>query len=243
MQQELLATFKKSLLKGIGLSLGVGIGLTASYLFAVSVGTLNTFSSGSTVSSSQINSNFTTLKTAIESLNTEVQTNLTTSLSLVPTGTILPYAGATAPTGYLLCDNSPVSRTTYADLFAVIGTTWGSGDGSTTFNVPDARAASPTGAGTSTAYTQNETLSLGSKINDQFQSFEMTSTGSVWLAGLSSGSWDIGAGSPGGVGDNSALLNDSRLGQTFTAKGSNGTPRTGNVTKGKQFVVNFIIKY
>ena len=52
-------------------------------------------------------------------------------------GMIKPFAGTTVPTGYLLCDGSAVSRTTYADLFAAIGTTYGSGDGSTTFNLPD----------------------------------------------------------------------------------------------------------
>lgn len=54
----------------------------------------------------------------------------------IPTGTILPYAGSTAPSGYLLCDGSAVSRTTYAALFAVIGTTYGEGDGNSTFNLP-----------------------------------------------------------------------------------------------------------
>lgn len=55
------------------------------------------------------------------------------------TGTISPYGGGTAPTGYLLCDGSAVSRATYVDLFGVISTTFGAGDGSTTFNVPDLR--------------------------------------------------------------------------------------------------------
>lgn len=54
----------------------------------------------------------------------------------VRTGMIIPYDGSTAPSGWLLCDGSNVSRTTYASLFAVIGTTYGAGDGSTTFNVP-----------------------------------------------------------------------------------------------------------
>jgi microcystin-dependent protein len=55
-----------------------------------------------------------------------------------PTGSILAYASNGAlPDGYLLCDGSAVSRTTYADLFDAIGTTWGSGNGSTTFNLPD----------------------------------------------------------------------------------------------------------
>lgn len=53
------------------------------------------------------------------------------------TGQIITYAGTTAPSGYLACDGSAVSRTTYANLFAVIGTTYGEGDGSTTFNLPD----------------------------------------------------------------------------------------------------------
>jgi microcystin-dependent protein len=51
-------------------------------------------------------------------------------------GVIKPYAGVSVPTGTLLCDGSAVSRTTYAALFAVIGTVWGAGDGSTTFNLP-----------------------------------------------------------------------------------------------------------
>lgn len=54
-------------------------------------------------------------------------------------GVIFPFAGSTAPTGFLLCYGQAVSRTTYAALFATIGTTFGAGDGSTTFNVPDLR--------------------------------------------------------------------------------------------------------
>lgn len=56
-----------------------------------------------------------------------------------PPGVMLDYAGSSAPAGWLLCDGSAVSRTTYASLFAAIGTAYGSGDGSTTFNVPDTR--------------------------------------------------------------------------------------------------------
>ena len=54
-----------------------------------------------------------------------------------PAGIIMPFAGTVAPQGCLFCDGSAVSRTTYAALFSVIGTTYGEGDGSTTFNVPD----------------------------------------------------------------------------------------------------------
>lgn len=59
--------------------------------------------------------------------------------SEIPTGTIFHFAGASIPTGWLLCDGSAVSRTTYAELFSVIDTTWGAGDGESTFNLPDFR--------------------------------------------------------------------------------------------------------
>jgi microcystin-dependent protein len=62
-----------------------------------------------------------------------------TNLQTVPTGTVSAFAGSAAPTGYALCDGSEVNRTTQAALFAVIGTTYGVGDGSTTFNLPDLR--------------------------------------------------------------------------------------------------------
>jgi microcystin-dependent protein len=60
-------------------------------------------------------------------------------------GVVLPYAGASAPTGFLLCDGAAVSRTTYARLFTVIGTAFGVGDGTTTFNIPDMKGRAPFG--------------------------------------------------------------------------------------------------
>ena len=79
----------------------------------------------------------------------QVDTMIANAVALAePTGSIKPFAGTTIPDGYLLCDGSAVSRTTYAALFAVIGTTYGSGDGSTTFNLPnlsDGRVAAGTG--------------------------------------------------------------------------------------------------
>jgi microcystin-dependent protein len=68
----------------------------------------------------------------------------------VPTGTVTPFAGGTGTpiAGWLFCIGTAVSRTTYAALFAVIGTTYGAGDGSTTFNLPDLRGRYPIGDGT-----------------------------------------------------------------------------------------------
>ena len=54
-----------------------------------------------------------------------------------PVGSLMPYAGTTPPDGWLICDGSEISRTTYARLFSVIGTTYGAGDGNSSFNLPD----------------------------------------------------------------------------------------------------------
>jgi microcystin-dependent protein len=64
---------------------------------------------------------------------------LNPSESRIPVGSVMPFAGATEPDGWLLCYGQAVSRTTYAALFAVISTTYGVGDNSTTFNLPDLR--------------------------------------------------------------------------------------------------------
>jgi len=80
----------------------------------------------------------------VEDLKAWVMDNLGVRL---PAGAILPYAGATAPDGYLVCDGSAVSRTTYADLFAAIGTSYGVGNGSSTFNLPDLRGRTVIGVG------------------------------------------------------------------------------------------------
>jgi microcystin-dependent protein len=57
----------------------------------------------------------------------------------VPTGTVVAFAASSPPSGWLVCNGAAVSRTTYAALFGVLGTTYGAGDGSTTFNLPDLR--------------------------------------------------------------------------------------------------------
>ena len=83
---------------------------------------------------------------------------------IVPVGSIYWYASTTVPDGFLLCDGSNIGRTDYASLFAVIGTVFGTGDGSTTFSLPDLRAKFVRGAGINGSYnatfgqTQEATL-------------------------------------------------------------------------------------
>lgn len=74
-----------------------------------------------------------------------------------PTGSVQMYAGRDAPAGWLACDGSAVARSTYADLYAVVGILYGAGDGSTTFNLPDMRGRTAIGVGQGTWLT-NRTL-------------------------------------------------------------------------------------
>lgn len=89
---------------------------------------------------------------ALKGNTTDLATRLNQQMdplgNLIPVGGIIPYGGATSPTGWLLCDGAAYSRITFANLFAVIGTTYGPGDNSTTFNVPDLRSRIPIGVGT-----------------------------------------------------------------------------------------------
>jgi len=101
-----------------------------------------------------LDNSITTPKIADSAITTaKISNNAVTSAKLdaglnqlfVPTGVIAPFAGTSAPTGWALCAGQAVSRTTFAALFAVIDTTWGAGDGSTTFNLPDFRGRVPAG--------------------------------------------------------------------------------------------------
>lgn len=76
---------------------------------------------------------------------------MSVALLNVPVGTIIDFAGTSTPEGYLECDGHAVGRSAFAALFDAIGTLWGAGDGSTTFNVPDLRGRCSIGAGTGTA--------------------------------------------------------------------------------------------
>ena len=93
-----------------------------------------------------------------------------------PSGVIIQFAGTTAPTGYLICDGSAVNRTTYPNLFAAIGTTWGSGNGTTTFNIPDLRGYFLRGSGTS-ARDPDSPRAVGSAQTEMFLSHTHTDSG------------------------------------------------------------------
>ena len=87
-----------------------------------------------------------------------------TGITSVPAGVVVPYAGAAAPSGWLLCDGAAVSRAAKAALFAAIGTTFGAGDGSTTFNIPDLRGRAPFGRDNMGGTAANRLTAAGSGI-------------------------------------------------------------------------------
>ena len=96
--------------------------------------------------------------------STEDKLNLvagSTNFSDAPVGAIFPFGGTDIPVSFLLCDGSAVSRTDYEDLFNVIGTAFGTGDGSTTFNLPDLRGEFLRGAGTNSHSGQGNGGAVG----------------------------------------------------------------------------------
>lgn len=88
---------------------------------------------GSGLWGAKLNSNFDAIDTKVKAVETAL------AAGGAPTGSVIDFAGTSAPAGWLLSFGQAVSRTTYAALFAVVGTTYGIGDGSTTFNLPDLR--------------------------------------------------------------------------------------------------------
>ena len=121
----------------------------------------------------------------------KIDTTMKDIANRCPTGSIIMYGATTAPTGWLLCDGSAVSRTTYADLFAIIGTTFGAGNGSTTFNLPDLRDRFVVGAGAS--YNNNDT---GGEATHVLTIDEMPAhSHSVATTGAGGSGWAYNAGS------------------------------------------------
>ena len=136
-------------------------GITASTdYYVISTGlTTNTFEISTTIGGTAVDTSgsqsgthtlYRTTPFAVGNEDTRLPTTTQAQFIAATTGMISMYGGSSAPTGFLLCDGSAVSRTTYASLFSVLSTSYGTGDGSTTFNVPDLRSRVPVGIGTGT---------------------------------------------------------------------------------------------
>jgi microcystin-dependent protein len=185
-------------------------------------------------------------KTIVTTLGSD-DTTVPTSKSVkdyvynTPAGSVTAFAGSSIPTGYLNCDGSAVSRETYASLFDAIGTTWGAGDGSTTFNLPDLRSATLRGVGTPTAFTSNTVIALADKVDDAMQGHYH------YLYNYAYNWKNSSSGTPGSgkisLGSTYWFNYSNMLVQYPTTNGTNGTPRTASETTGKAYGVYHIIKY
>lgn len=127
-------------------------------------------------------------------------------------GMMIAYGGSSAPSNWLLCDGSTVSRTTYAALFAVIGTTYGAGNGTTTFNVPDRRGRVSVGAGTGSGLTNRVQGTTG---GEETHSLNVTELAGHTHPGTGGGFFLETAGGGG-------VYSAGPLGQTAANTGSTG---------------------
>jgi len=114
-------------------------------------GTTRRLTIPASLATSTYNSATAGLKVVVTQNSGKIDSNFISSDSgISPVGSVIAYSSTTAPAGWLLADGTAVSRTTYANLFAIIGTTYGVGDNSTTFNVPNLSSRLPVGVGTGT---------------------------------------------------------------------------------------------
>ena len=137
---------------------------------------------------------------------------------------------------WIVCDGSAISRTIYSDLFTVVGTAWGIGDGSSTFNLPNLQGAFLRGTGTGTINARNKTaVAVGSFQEDNFQSHHHQYRSEGWQTGYSGGM--------------NLVTTSTNYNQTMTTNhdivqyGSNGTPRHTSETYPYNASVQFCIKF
>jgi len=147
--------------------------------------------------------------------------------AMMSPGMVLAYGGSSAPSGWLLCNGAAVSRTTYSDLFAILSTTFGVGDGSTTFNVPNFMGRTVLGAGAGAGLTLRACGDIGGSETHALTAAELATHAHSYNRNASAGSGPLAAGSQGGL-----------IGDTTGAVGS-GSPHNNVQPFG---VANYIIK-
>ena len=159
----------------------------------------------------------------------------------IPTGVILTFGGSTVPEGFLLCNGAAISRTTYAKLFAAIGTLYGAGDGATTFNLPDMRDRFAEGAGGT--YSVGTAVEAGlPNIIGSVKSL-MSPTSEAW----SVSSYTSGAFTAGNVkklaSDIISGSGDTEFDLSFIASLSSSIYGNSTTVQPLSLILNYIIKY
>lgn len=174
--------------------------------------------------------------------------------SLLPAGVIVAYGGPVAPSGWLLCDGKLVSRTKYKDLFLAIGTAHGSGNGRTTFALPDHRGRFLRGVDNAASNDPDSTTrtaaSTGGNTGDNVGSVQSQATRKNGLTAssvvtdpghshttnaiTSGGTWDFSGGSSYG---NFATVNSATTGITVSTTISAGDNETRPVNASVHFII------
>jgi microcystin-dependent protein len=156
-----------------------------------------------------------------------------------PPGTLIFHCGSTAPSGFLKANGAAISRTTYAGLFAGIGTVFGNGDGSTTFGIPDLRGEFPRGwddgrsVDSGRAFGSAQTDALQGHYHEVKNSAGQQGTRSA--GGVVGGFSNTGAAAPSGT--------DFFVARALITDGTNGTPSTASETRPRSVALLACIKY
>lgn len=160
----------------------------------------------------------------------------------MPAGVVLPFAGATAPSGWLLCYGQAVSRTTFAALFAILGTAYGAGDGSTTFNLPDMRGRVPGGKDDMGGAAASRLTSGGSGVSGAtLGASGGAETHTLTLTQVPAHSHTvIGATAPSGTGTNDVRSSGNATGAAPTTNSQGGGLAHNNTQP--TLILNYIVK-
>jgi microcystin-dependent protein len=179
-------------------------------------------------------------------------TQAKTNNSLIPSGAIMAFAMNGAPTGWLAANGSAVSRTTYSNLFAAIGTTYGAGDGSTTFALPDLRGYFVRGSGTNSDGTASGTF--GAKQAASLLNHTHSGTTADPSANHTHGYTRYNtllnnvstlAGTANGIWQNTTTVQTGTISANHTHSFTTGNPSTGggSETRPRNIALQAIIKY
>jgi microcystin-dependent protein len=207
----------------------------------MSVGGTLGVTGATTLSTGSISGIMTAPTAAAGTNTTQIATTAFVLSNGAPTGGLIMWGTGTAPSGWLLCAGTAVSRTTYAALFAVIGTTFGVGDGSTTFNVPDYTNRMPYGTtlaatgGSADAVVVSHTHTATSVVTDPTH-FHTSAANGAYNGGGAGAAMGISGNSPGY--NTTAASTGITVATTNTSSGVSGT----NANLPPYLGINFIIK-
>ena len=161
----------------------------------------------------------------------------------VPAGSVFSYASTTPPTGYLECNGAAVSRSTYASLFSAISTTWGVGDGSSTFNLPDLRGQFVRGWDNSAGVDSGRSFASSQTDQNKQHTHSVTDPGhqhntSVTNSDLfpATGQKTISFGGAGGYPATTFTMSDATTGISLVNQG-------GTEVRVKNYALMYVIKF